>query len=221
MNSGKDLSGSIIQYLTTTSTNDKTYEEFTKEPYAGDFKINKFADKLKDMICVLINCTRRQLEDRAFKETPLPEQWDCYIDKTGKIVSQNQYKAMPIYDKVDCARRKMTPRLMMQLVATECFRNIIHPETWIISTMSSIMSDQSHNHIITDVRFHNEADTIKQNGGIIIKINRPSEEDNNHTHESETQISTYDKYDYIIDNEGSINDLIDKIKNVLISEKII
>ena len=31
-------------------------------------EIKKFADKLKDIVCLLIGCTREQLEDQEFKK---------------------------------------------------------------------------------------------------------------------------------------------------------
>ena len=40
------------------------------------FKNVKFADKLKDCVCILLGCTRSQLEDREFKESYLSSEWD-------------------------------------------------------------------------------------------------------------------------------------------------
>lgn len=59
--SGKDEVGRIIQKISTSS-----------------WKIKKFADALKDIVCILIGCTREQLEDRKFKETELGEEWNLY-----------------------------------------------------------------------------------------------------------------------------------------------
>ena len=50
----------------------------------------KFADKLKDIICILLNCTRYQLEDRSFKERELPENWRFWRTQfTYEIVPYN------------------------------------------------------------------------------------------------------------------------------------
>ena len=54
--SGKNAIAKIINQL----TNNK-YEE------------KCFADKLKDIICMLINCTREQLEDESIKSLSLQE----------------------------------------------------------------------------------------------------------------------------------------------------
>jgi hypothetical protein len=36
--------------------------------FGSDWEIKKFADKLKDVVCLLTGCTRNQLEDQKFKE---------------------------------------------------------------------------------------------------------------------------------------------------------
>ena len=62
INSGKDTVGQIIQYLTSESN---VYPFDLKLDYShkSNWEIRKWADKLKDIICILINCTREQLED--------------------------------------------------------------------------------------------------------------------------------------------------------------
>ncbi len=104
------------------------FESISKD---SGWQIKKFADKLKDIVCMLIGCTRAQLEDRGFKETPLGEEWDeLYypIDQWG----------VPIKDK---AIRKMTPRLLLQLLGTECGRKIIHPNIWCNALFSNYIGD--------------------------------------------------------------------------------
>ena len=52
--SGKDTVAGIIQKIT-----------------GNQFEIVRFADKVKDIVCLLLNCTREQLEAREFKEKAL------------------------------------------------------------------------------------------------------------------------------------------------------
>ena len=85
------------------------------------------ADKLKDIVCLLIGCTREQLEDQDFKNKELGEEW-------WKIYEGNQEFA---YEKNrDRIERgcdigiKLTPRKLLQLIGTECGRNIIHPNIY-------------------------------------------------------------------------------------------
>jgi len=70
--SGKDTVGNILQYITTSRTYGKSFLEWEKllseKPdhgkwYAGysNWSIKKYADKLKEIVCLLISCTREQL----------------------------------------------------------------------------------------------------------------------------------------------------------------
>ena len=75
--SGKDTVTNIIQWLILKEEKDVeiALEDFEKYSKASDWKNVKFADKLKDMVCLLLGCTREQLEDPKFKETTLGEEW--------------------------------------------------------------------------------------------------------------------------------------------------
>jgi hypothetical protein len=78
-----------------------------------------------------------------------------------------------------------------------------------------------YNWIITDCRFLNEAQAIKDRNGIIIRIQRNQDlDDCKVKHISETALDLY-KFDYIIDNNTSIDDLIIKVKEILIKTNII
>jgi hypothetical protein len=63
------------------------------------------------------------------------------------------------------------------------------------------------NWIITDVRFPNEAQAIVDRGGIMIRINRTDKSRINADHPSETALDNWDGFNYIIDNNGTIEDL--------------
>jgi len=243
--SGKDTVGKIIQWLTSSHTRElwlNNFEAFLEESHKYDtndakFEIRKFADKLKDIVCLLINCTREQLEDEVFKNTELGEEWwyyqlgnnfngnlselYSYLEWKDIVTPSIKYSNLPI--------RKLTPRLLLQLVGTECGRNIIHPNIWVNSLMSEYKAYFTSYHdkielfpnwIITDVRFPNEADTIKQRGGIIIRVNRNSKQrfDKNE-HISETSLDNA-QFDYLINNDGNIEELIEKVKQILILNQL-
>lgn len=93
--SGKDTVASIIQYLTTPEgSNEFTLEDYLHNPssylFAGnDFVIKKFANKIKDIVCLLIGCTREQLENREFKNKTME---DLY--KEGYI-TKDFYESLP------------------------------------------------------------------------------------------------------------------------------
>lgn len=267
--SGKDLSGNICKILLQSPhLNNEGVETFLdKELYKneGSWEIRKWADKLKDIVCTILNCSREQLEDREFKETKLGEEWDKFkvvrtkitkferIDETfyfSTIEEANKFKLNNLnYDYFgEIEKVEMTPRLMLQLLGTECGREIIHPSIWVNSLMTEYKSKLSSNNpvddldweprfiypnfIITDTRFENELKAVKDREGITIRVNRnpgykwiDKQEWDLHSkgivpHESETALDD-STFDYEIDNNGTIPELIDKIRNILIENKLI
>ena len=108
---------------------------------------------------------------------------------------------------------KLTPRLLLQILGTEAGREIIHPNIWCNALFGNYTKET--NWIITDVRFPNEADAIKERGGILIRLTRTTPvAEEVAKHESETALDNYNKFDYIIDNRGTEEELyaqVDKL----------
>lgn len=98
--------------------------------------------------------------------------------------------------------------------------------------MKKVTSIKYPDWVITDLRFPNEMEAIKKVNGITIKVNRqhkygdlyhiPETVDKlfNGQHISETALDNA-KFDYEIDNDGTIKNLVDKIREVVIKEKFI
>ena len=206
--SGKDTVGNIIQMLTQgIDSNTQITEYVNGTNITGfDYQIKKFADTIKDIACMLIGCTRAQLEDQEFKQKELGEEWwYCVADDGSYIPYEQNLHKNKVVNLV-----KLTPRKLLQLLGTECGRQIIHPNIWVNSLFADYKKDS--NWIITDVRFTNEAQAIKDKGGIIIRINRPLYRLDDQ-HPSETALDNYN-FDYVIENEGNIDELVQKIKQL-------
>lgn len=307
---GKDLVAAIIQYLITTIDVDVDFHTWYKSPYPnlelGRWKIRKYADKLKDIICILLGCTREQLEDRGYKETPLGPEWNryevLYLNQSFMFNTLEDAENWYNVNNSDLNNiRKptlieMTPRKLLQIVGTECGREIIHPNLWINALFADykpyskgvantkyditacyyhtacnncgnsflqhkrarfcdecILDDSFQIYpdwIISDVRFpHNEGKAITDRGGINIGIKRKfglrveqyahlENLDNPYeipielrdingelyktlTHESEELMGDFDWCDYVIENNGTIEELIDKVREILIKENVI
>ena len=75
------------------------------------------------------------------------------------------------------------------------------------------------NWIITDMRFLNEMEAVKKREGITIRVNRNLEESKDQD-ESETELDNAE-FDYVIENNGTIEELIEKVREILIKEKLI
>lgn len=258
LNSGKDTVGRIIQYLTAANTEAGkaigmhcSIEEYVKsaDKSCNDvFQVKQFATKIKQIVCILIGCNLEELEDREFKEKELGEEWWIIPAYTNKYPYSraNEFSESFVKSIVE----KLTPRKLMQLIGTECGRQIIHPNLWINALMSEYKSDMeieygsSHtyypddvkkfpNWIITDVRFPNEAKAIKDRDGILIRVNRPCTTCNTYdsnlcsnsyhlnNHPSETALDEYTGFKYEIENIGTIDELIEIVKSILKQESII
>ena len=234
--SGKDTIGKIINILVSSPqlNNEGVATFLRKDIGQSHFVVKKFADKLKDMVCMLIGCTREQLEDETFKNIELGEEWWYFKGRNGSLISYNENSKRSDEDLI-----KPTPRLLMQLLGTECGREILHPNIWVNSVFAdyrrslrnvknvpttgmrtSMLQADYPNWIITDVRFPNEADAIKQRDGVIIRVNsgRCNNDDN---HPSETGLDKYMNFDYIISNDGSIEQLIEKVRRILIKQELL
>ena len=212
---GKDTVGSIIQYLTSESGNQnssrhRSYAEFLSngggsalrnfdQHYVSDWEIKKFAGKLKQIAYILTGFSIEMFEDQEFKRKQMSEGWE------------------------------MTYREFLQKLGTEAMRNGLHTNVWVNALFADYISPKMSktnisNWIITDMRFPNEMESIVKREGITIRVHRDLNNGNAHIspipHESETALDDA-KFDYEIINEGTLEDLVDKVREILVKEKII
>jgi hypothetical protein len=221
--SGKDTVGKIIQYLMAS---DEVRETLTLEEWlisedlnGRDFnwKIKKFAGKLKEIASLLTGISVEMFEDQEFKKLDMSPEWG------------------------------MTYREFLQKLGTEAMRDGLHTNVWVnalFSDYKDIIEERASddlvwvnkpNWIITDMRFPNELEAVIKNGGITIRVTRSCgssnfegtqeewdklvEKNKQALHPSETALDNT-TFDYEIINDGTIEDLIDKVKEILINEKI-
>lgn len=220
----KDLTASIIQFWLWKSKVESaqntsihyTIKDFINNSSIAEnlsgWEIRRFADKVKDIVCILLNCTREQLEDREFKEAELGEEWWYYKGEVGIYPYNTPYEANKKLPLI-----KYTPRKLLQNIGTDLFRNQLHPNIWVSSTFANYLNDAW---IITDVRFPNELQAIKDRNGIVIRVNRNNSLFKSVIHESETSLDNC-AFDYVIENNSDIPTLVEKVKEILIKENII
>jgi hypothetical protein len=116
------------------------------------FTRNSFAASVKDVLSNVFQWDRALLEgvteeSRQWRET-INEWWATRLNIPN-----------------------LTPRLMMQHIGTEIFRDQFHNEIWIASLERKLL-DSSQNIVITDCRFENEINAIRTIGGKIVSILR-------------------------------------------------
>ena len=116
------------------------------------------------------------------------------------------------------------PRELFQKIGTEFGRNYIHQlfpnlkiikgDLWVDKFNNFFENNKSVNIVITDVRFDSEINSIKDKGGTLIYIKRPNEnKDDNHL----SEIITESKFDIIINNNSTKNELYNKYKSLNIN----
>ena len=161
-------------------------------------KVYSFADPLKKDVCMnVLGLTHNQCygSDRSKNE-----EVDCFWPKTNY---------------------RMTAREVMQYVGTDIFRTI-KSDVWTSAIISKINRDSSQLSLITDCRFPNEVECIKNNNGVVVRLDRNTC-DSIHVSETALDKENYDwnKFDYIVENNGldiynqSIQ--IEKILNEVVS----
>jgi len=221
--SGKDTVGKIIQHLTSEWA-DEEFKDTDMLDVRNDWKIKKFAGKLKQIASLLTGIDVESFEDQDFKNTTLSEEWDFADD--------------------DAPDNIMTVRMFLQKLGTEAMRNGLHTNVWVnalfadYKTVGEKLGFTSYSDrdikegfaekpkwIITDMRFPNEMEAVKERKGITIRVVRPEfmvdgKVITKDLHPSETSLDSAE-FDYTIVNDSTIEDLVKKVKEILEKEGII
>lgn len=223
MGSGKDTIGEIIRYLISYRLNggDWCYPDGFKpniqytEP---KWEIKKFAGKLKQIASLLTGIPVDRFEDQDFKNTHLPADWSSVARKPSK-------RQDGLFGKGETYIKPMTVREFLQRLGTDAVRNGLHDNTWVNALMADYqlqvgkydgvpIRDSYPNWIVTDCRFPNEAEAILNKGGVVIRVNRGLVDTPKEKHISEIALDSWE-FDYVIENDGNIEDLISKVKVIL------
>lgn len=178
-----------------------------------EFRRDSFASTLKDAVSSVFGWDREMLEGRTAQSRLWREETDLWwSNRLGTPV---------------------TPRLMLQLWGTEVCRKGFHDDIWIAS-LENKLRNSSDNIVISDCRFPNEIKSIRESGGKIIWVQRgliPHWYDvasiancgDTKAHawlkEQGIHASEYSwagtEFDATIDNNGTIENLYNQVKNLL------
>lgn len=179
---------------------------------------DSFASPLKDLVSAVFGWQRDLLEgdtiqSREFRETP-----DMFWSRKLGI-------------------HNFTPRLALQLVGTDVMRDHFHTDIWLSSLEYRLRCNkQAHGAVvISDARFRNELNLIKEMNGKVIWVQRGElpewydtavkanqgnvvakrimETKYRDVHSSEWDWVGFD-VDYVITNNGTLEDLYDQIDRI-------
>jgi hypothetical protein len=205
-----------------------------------DWQIKKFAGKVKEVCSILTGIPVKDFEKEEVKNSYLGEEWQ--IIKIKRLKSE-------VEGFIDTFYEPYTIRQLLQRVGTDAIRDVIHPNAWVNALFAEYKLDdgkviepisnenkvkysagfaplkqqyfrepQYSNWIITDVRFPNEAEAIKQRDGKLIVVRRNTNDTD--THPSEVALDSYDKWDFIVPNTGTLEDLLYQAKFIVDTLKL-
>ncbi|MFA5490054.1 MAG: hypothetical protein WC284_12675 [Candidimonas sp.] len=119
-----------------------------------DFIEDSFANTLKDVLSIIFDWPRELLEGNTKESREWRNQTDMWWSEKLNIPN-------------------FTPRMAMQMIGTNVFRNHFNTNIWTL-TLERRIQRYNCNVIIPDVRFQNEIDLIKRHNGKIIMIQKGS-----------------------------------------------
>ena len=183
------------------------------------FKRVSFAASLKDAVSAVFGWDREMLEGT----TKQSRKWREKIDPWSERLN------LP----------HLTPRWILQYWGTDVFRNHFHTDIWVASVENKLRQTKD-DIVITDCRFANEVNAIKNAGGITCRVLRgenpewyqaaidynkgpngnagwslgKAKLDRHHVHASEYS-SVGLEYDHYIRNDGTIIELHDQLNQLL------
>jgi len=111
---------------------------------------------------------------------------------------------------------KETPRSILQKMGTDGLRKGHRDDVW-IKAMERKIAKSTKSWVVSDVRFPNEANLIKSLGGAVVKIIGSfggRKKIISSKHESEVAMKSYDGWDFVIDNDSSLEDFCNKINTL-------
>ena len=152
---------------------------------------------------------RHGFRKQAFAR-PIKEACALLFQVDPKVFEDRASKETPL-------RYGLSPRQMAQLVGTDFFRNQVSPTFWLDYFQGWYEAHRNEAVVVTDVRFQNEVDLIKQLGGEVWRIVRdpgsPLTEADSHI--SETGIDSLEHIDCDVPNEGTVEALHQALESVL------
>lgn len=183
------------------------------------FRRESFANSLKDAVAHVFGWDRTLLEGRTKEAREWREkQDDWWTNRLGRVI---------------------TPRWVLQYWGTEVCRKGFHDDIWIAALENKLRSSKD-DIVISDCRFPNEIKSIKDAGGIVIRVVRGTEPDwydaavsyNQGEHGNiswalskkvldtkQVHASEYSwvgtAFDAVLDNNSSIDDLFKQVQNVV------
>jgi hypothetical protein len=205
--------GKVIGVCGFIGSGKGTVSDILVEQYG--FEKLSFAGRLKDAAAALFDWPRDLLEGDTDESRDWREESNLFWTKE--------------------LGREITPRLVLQLMGTDCMRKGFDDNIWMLIVKQQILNNPSTNFVVSDVRFSNERKFIQSLDGQVWRVRRGPEPawiahaifDNRKgtnwmktnqpkVHESEWRWIDYKTgFDQIIENNESIEMLHNKVGSLV------
>jgi hypothetical protein len=178
---------------------------------------DSFAASLKDACAVIFDWPRHLLEGDTTESRMWREIEDEWWSKKLNIP-------------------KFSPRLALQLIGTDALRSHFNQGLWFLTLENRIRRNPDQHVVISDVRFPNEINFIKEQGGCLIRVNRGPVPvwyetalmaNNGNNLAKEIMLTTYSnahfsewawigaQFDYEINNSATLEILKSEVNNII------
>lgn len=215
INSGKDTVASMLNYIMSVGKHKAKFSDWRIKQLAYDnsfsYKITHFADILKLNLSNIFNINVDVFNNRKFKD----ECW--FYPYTGefiiKIEDISNYKQISLENSsefnINNPKQIIKIRTLMQIYAEFC-KKLFGEHVWIKGTIDKAkLINSIHKYcLIPDVRFKEESYAIARENGIVVRIERPENNEYRSDHISENDRPIYN---YIIENDGNLSNLFYKV----------
>lgn len=204
--------GSVMAYVTGV------WDAYDLKLPSYAWEVRKFADKLKEMVALAIGCSRERLEDNDFKNSFLPERWNYTVDQAWLTIRE-RYTQFPapndtlVIELANRHRFEWRRTVRSLIIDMGMYMRKIHPNFWVNTLMSGYVPEAKW--IVTDTRFVNEAEAVKEKNAFMIRLERPGNTSPYHKEPSETGLDDYKGWDRVYHNEGSLRDLYEFAREIV------
>lgn len=175
-------------------------------------------DYVKDIIEEVLHVPRILLYSEELKDRELSEpiefkeyQFEHLLEKLEYCAEFNEEDELQNIKRLFLTTKFITPRQIMQFVATDIVRDYIGYDTWIDMLRRDLEKTTHTKIVVTDCRMANERKLIKDLGGKLGLVVRDNSINKDDTHFSENDLGEVDEYDYIFSNNSEMSSFISEI----------
>jgi len=182
-----------------------------------NFRKDSFATSLKDACALMFDWPRYMIEGDTKESREWREQVDTWWAQKLNIPN-------------------FSPRLALQLIGTDALRNHFNEGIWFMTLENRIRKNPDQHVVISDVRFPNEVEFIKSQGGIMVRVDRGPTPvwfetalmaNKGNSLAKEAMTKTYSnahfsewawvgsKFDYVVNNDGTLENLHSQVKEIV------